>query len=211
MRTGYFSVSIIHRTLAWTAGSFTCVCDLFTCVYTRDLGLLSYPKDLFIHFIVQTLFITYIDLISHCGLGSADITDEFRIQAKPEIVWIIYSYAHGFSFGQHSQHSFGNMASFWTLSERDLSDFARWLELYWAPPFTSVFVTMTDVWGGRTQKGETSSFLSARTGEITLKPCVNFVWKEIRHDRNWTKTFVVNKSSQIGGGNRYFILLEAKH
>ena len=86
VRTGYFSVSIIHRTLAWTAGSFTCVCDLFTCVYTRDLGLLSYPKDLFIHFIVQTLFITYIDLISHCGLGSADITDEFRIQAKPEIV-----------------------------------------------------------------------------------------------------------------------------
>ena len=26
---GYFGVSIIHRTLTWTAGSLTCVCDLF--------------------------------------------------------------------------------------------------------------------------------------------------------------------------------------
>ena len=28
----------IHRTLAWTTRSLTCICDLFACVHTRDLG-----------------------------------------------------------------------------------------------------------------------------------------------------------------------------
>ena len=32
---GYFAISIIYRTLIWTTGSFTCVCDLFACVYIR--------------------------------------------------------------------------------------------------------------------------------------------------------------------------------
>ena len=33
---GYFGVSIIHRTLTWTAGSLTCTCELFASVYTWD-------------------------------------------------------------------------------------------------------------------------------------------------------------------------------
>ena len=43
---GYFGVSIIHRTLIWTTGSLTCVCDIFACVYTRGgLGLNTRLKD----------------------------------------------------------------------------------------------------------------------------------------------------------------------
>ena len=39
----YFVVSIIHRTLSWTTGSLTCVCDLFACVYRPRF--ISHPKD----------------------------------------------------------------------------------------------------------------------------------------------------------------------
>ena len=36
---GSFIVSVIHRTLTWTTGSLTCVCDLSCAfVYTRGLG-----------------------------------------------------------------------------------------------------------------------------------------------------------------------------
>ena len=37
---GYISVSIIHRTLTWTTGCLTCICDLFEYVYT--LGTSDY-------------------------------------------------------------------------------------------------------------------------------------------------------------------------
>ena len=32
---GYLDVSTIHRTLTWTTGSLTCVCDLFAWAHTR--------------------------------------------------------------------------------------------------------------------------------------------------------------------------------
>ena len=35
VHSGCFSVCLIHRTLTWTTGFLTCVCDIFTCVYTR--------------------------------------------------------------------------------------------------------------------------------------------------------------------------------
>ena len=39
---GYLGVSTIHRTLTWTAGSLTCVCDLCACVYWAvQAGLLT--------------------------------------------------------------------------------------------------------------------------------------------------------------------------
>ena len=34
VHAGFFVVSIVHRTLTWTTGSLTCVCDLFACVCT---------------------------------------------------------------------------------------------------------------------------------------------------------------------------------
>ena len=39
---GCSSVSILYLTLTWNTGSLTCVRDLFACVYTRDLSLLSH-------------------------------------------------------------------------------------------------------------------------------------------------------------------------
>ena len=37
--SGSFCVSVIHQTLTWTTGSWTCVCDhSCACVYTRGLG-----------------------------------------------------------------------------------------------------------------------------------------------------------------------------
>ena len=38
---GYFGVSIIHRTLARTAGSLTCLCYLSACVYAHGGPLTS--------------------------------------------------------------------------------------------------------------------------------------------------------------------------
>ena len=39
VHAGSFCVSVIHQTLTWTTGSFTCVCDhSYACVYTRQLG-----------------------------------------------------------------------------------------------------------------------------------------------------------------------------
>ena len=38
MHVGSFRVSVIHRALTWTTGSFTCVCDhSYACVYTQGL------------------------------------------------------------------------------------------------------------------------------------------------------------------------------
>ena len=36
VHAGYFGVSIIHRTLKWTAGSLKFVCYLFACVYGQE-------------------------------------------------------------------------------------------------------------------------------------------------------------------------------
>ena len=36
-----FLCSIIHRTLTWTASSFTCICDIFACVYTWGTSVYS--------------------------------------------------------------------------------------------------------------------------------------------------------------------------
>ena len=47
---GYFCVSIIHQTLTWTTGSLTCVCDLFACMHTGELGFESHPKDFCVTF-----------------------------------------------------------------------------------------------------------------------------------------------------------------
>ena len=38
---GYLGVYILHRTLTWTTGSLTCVCDLFACVYNRGTSVYS--------------------------------------------------------------------------------------------------------------------------------------------------------------------------
>ena len=45
---GYFNVSIIHRTLTWTTGSLTCVCDLFACVDTRGTSVYSLIRRTFV-------------------------------------------------------------------------------------------------------------------------------------------------------------------
>ena len=37
----YWSVSVIHQTLTWTAGSLTCIGHLFACVYTRGTSVYS--------------------------------------------------------------------------------------------------------------------------------------------------------------------------
>ena len=43
---GYFVVSIIHRTLTWTTGSLTCVCDPLAYAYTRGASVYNiHPKD----------------------------------------------------------------------------------------------------------------------------------------------------------------------
>ena len=44
---GYLDISIIHRTLTWTTGSLTCVCDLFACVYTRGTSIYSLIRMIF--------------------------------------------------------------------------------------------------------------------------------------------------------------------
>ena len=42
VHSGSFRVSVIHRILTWTAGSFMCVCDhSYACVYTQGFGTLT--------------------------------------------------------------------------------------------------------------------------------------------------------------------------
>ena len=43
---GYFVVSIIHRTLTWTTGSLTCVCDFFARLYTRGPSVYSLTRKI---------------------------------------------------------------------------------------------------------------------------------------------------------------------
>ena len=43
---GYVGLSIIHRTLTWTAGSLTCVCQFSAHMCIQDLGLLSFGRGL---------------------------------------------------------------------------------------------------------------------------------------------------------------------
>ena len=45
---GYLVVSIVHRTVTWTAGSLTCVCDLFAYVCTRGTSVYRLIRRTFV-------------------------------------------------------------------------------------------------------------------------------------------------------------------
>lgn len=56
---GYFGVFIIHQTLTWTAGSFTRVCDLFSCICM----IRTKPKGTSVYSLIRTF------VESECDFG----------------------------------------------------------------------------------------------------------------------------------------------